>query len=100
MNICVFISSIDKKGGGPSRSVPILVRGLSEVGCNVTLVTQITDDMNNHLLIDSNARIVTWSCEKELCIIEQRLINKEFDLIHIQGIWLPIYHRIIKIAKK
>lgn len=100
MKICVFISTINKLSGGPSRSVPILTRGLAEVGCNVTLITQKTDDMNDHLLEGTNVGIITWSCEKELCRIEERVANKEFDLIHLQGVWLPIYHRIIKVAQK
>ena len=34
MRVCIFTSTNDKSEGGPSRSVPILAKGVSKVGCD------------------------------------------------------------------
>lgn len=36
MKVLTFITSISLKGGGPSRSVPMLVKGLAELGVDIT----------------------------------------------------------------
>lgn len=57
MRVCIFITSIDKSGGGPSRSVPILAKGLSLNAVDTTLFTSYSDDMNTHLLDDTSVRL-------------------------------------------
>lgn len=99
MKICIFTESIDKKDGGPSRSVPILARGLAEVGLNVTLMTLKTDEMNTHLLDDSSVKLVTVSpsaSEKDFMLL---LSEGGYDLIHSQCIWLPSYHKVAVAAR-
>lgn len=100
MKICIFISSIDKTGGGPSRSVPILVKGLAEIGCDVTLVTVESEDMNSHILDNSNAKIITLNQNYNSAELESILVNSHFDIIHGQGIWLPIYHKMAKLCTR
>lgn len=100
MKICIFTASIDKKGGGPSRSVPILAKGLAQVGVDVTLMTGESDDMNTHAVEGSNVKLDVFPrnlSEKEL---EQKLLQGGYDLIHGQGIWIPLYHKMCKIARK
>lgn len=41
-----FLTSVSLRAGGPSRSVPSLVKGLSEIGVDITLMTVRSDDMN------------------------------------------------------
>lgn len=100
MKICVFTDSIDKKDGGPSRSVPILVKGLAEIGCDVTLMTQESDDMNTHILDGSSAKIVVVKKGCSSNELESLLNKSNYDIIHSQGIWLPIYHKMSVIARR
>lgn len=58
MKILTYITSIDLTGGGPSRSVPMLVKGLAEMeGGDVTLMTQRTENMNTHALDGTTAKL-------------------------------------------
>lgn len=57
MKILIYITSIDLSGGGPSRSVPMLVKGLAEIGADVTLMTQRTEKMNTHALDGTAAKL-------------------------------------------
>lgn len=57
MKICIFTTSIDKKGGGPARSVPILAKGLSQVGVETTLLTGHSAEMNTHLVDGTSVKI-------------------------------------------
>lgn len=100
MKICIFTDSIDKKDGGPSRSVPILVKGLAEIGCEVTLMTQESDDMNTHIIDGSRAKIVVFKKGVSRKKLESLLIEGKYDIIHSQGIWLPIYHKMSVIARR
>lgn len=100
MKICIFTDSIDKKDGGPSRSVPILARGLAEVGVDVTLMVVESDEMNTHLLDGTDAKIIKVSqnaTQKDYC---QLIKEGSFDLIHSQCIWLQLYHSVAVSARK
>ena len=57
MKILTYITSIDLTGGGPSRSVPMLVKGLAELGADVTLMTQRSEKMNTHALDGITAQL-------------------------------------------
>lgn len=101
MNICIFTSTNDRSEGGPSRSVPILSKGIAENNCSVTLITQRTSDMNLHVLEDTNnASTVILPYGASSSDLESAIVNGKFDIIHIQSIWSPIYHRVCNIAKK
>lgn len=99
MKVLTFISSIDLTGGGPSRSVPILVKGLAEVGVDITLMTMRTEQMNTHALDGTSAKIhILNSFEQKE--VEEYVKSEEFDIIQIQSMWEPIYHKLVKIARK
>lgn len=100
MKICIFTTTIDKKDGGPSRSIPVLAKGLSKIGCDVTLLTLKSDDMNIHLLDGSNVKIVILPSRASTSIYEKTILNGNFDIIHSQNLWLPSYHQIASIARK
>ena len=100
MNVCIFSSTLDKKGGGPSRSVPILAKGLCENGVNTILVTFQSADMNLHILEGTNISLVILPKTASEGDIKQIFIDNKVDIIHSQGIWLPVYSRVCKLAKQ
>lgn len=100
MKVCIFTASIDKKDGGPSRSTPILAKGLSSVGVDTTLMSLATDDMNTHLLDGSQVDIIKVSQDYSFGELERLLLEGKYDLIHGQNLWNPFYHRMAKIARK
>lgn len=100
MNVCIFSATLDKKGGGPSRSVPILAKGLSDNGVNTILVTFQTEDMNLHILDGTGVKLVILpkaATEKD---IELVLNDNRVDIIHSQGIWVLIYNVVCKLARR
>lgn len=100
MKICIFTSSIDKREGGPSRSVPILTKGVSENNCDVTLLTGISEQMNDHMLEGTAVRLVKFNQGCSSAELERLLLDGHYDLVHAQGIWLPIYSQMAKICRK
>lgn len=100
MKICIFTTTLDKNNGGPSRSVPILAKGLDRVGIHTTLVTCKSDDMNTHLLDHSNVNLCFIDKNISNYDLEHLFIKEHFDIIHGQNLWMPLYHRMAKIAKK
>ncbi len=100
MKICIFTATIDKKGGGPSRSVPIMAKGLAEVGVEVTLMVGESDDMNTHAIEGHNVELITFPHDINTKDLEMMLLFGKYDLIHAQGIWIPLYHKMSKIARR
>lgn len=99
MKVLTFVSDIDNRSGGPSRSVPMLVRGLAEVGVDITLMTMQTEQMNSHALEGSSAKLKALK-EFDKTAVEQYVLDEKFDLIQIQSMWDPKYHMLVKIAQK
>lgn len=99
MKVLTFITDIDNRSGGPSRSVPMLVKGLAEVGVDVTLMTIRSEQMNTHALDGSSAKlhILDSFDTKE---VEEYVKSEKFDIIQIQSMWDPRYHKLVKIAQK
>ena len=100
MKILTFISSISLNSGGPSRSVPMLVKGLSEEGVDITLMTIRSDDMNTHALDGTTAKLKILESGYTSSEIEKYLLEERFDLIQMQSIWDIPYHQLSKIARK
>ena len=100
MKVLTFITSISLKGGGPSRSVPMLVKGLSEVGVDITLMTFRSDDMNTHALDGTPAKLKIWENRTSAKEIEDFILSEKFDLIQLQSMWAKSYHRVALIARK
>lgn len=100
MKVLTFITSISLKEGGPSRSVPMLVKGLSEVGVDITLMTFRSDDMNTHALDGTAAKLKIWEDRTSTKEIEDFILSEKFDLIQLQSIWAMSYHQVALIARK
>ena len=99
MKILTYITSIDLTGGGPSRSVPMLVKGLAELGADVTLMTQQTEKMNTHALDGTTAKLhVLDAFNSEE--IEAYIRKKKFDIVQLQSMWDIRYHKLAKICRK
>lgn len=100
MKICLFTSSIDKNNGGPSRSVPILARGLSLVGVDTTLFTCSSPKMNTHLLDNSEVTLRVVSPTISFDELEKEILLGNYDIIHGQNLWDPLYCKMARIARK
>lgn len=99
MKILTYITSIDLSSGGPSRSVPMLVKGLAELGADVTLMTQRSDNMNIHALDGTTAklRILDGFKSEE---VETFIRNEKFHIVQMQSMWDLRYHKLAKICRK
>ena len=100
MKVLFFISSLSLKSGGPSRSVPMMAKGLSEAGIDVTLLTNYSDDMNVHALDGTSVDIVALKDGFSPSRIEAMIRDKQIDLIQIQSLWSLEYHQMAKICRK
>lgn len=100
MKVCIFSATIDKKDGGPSRSVPILAKGLASIGCEVTLMTLKTDDMNTHMLDGSDVKMEILPGCASTSELEKSILEGQYDIIHTQNLWLRPYHQVATIARK
>lgn len=100
MKVLTFITSISLKGGGPSRSVPMLVKGLAELGVDITLMTYWSDDMNTHALDGTSAKLKVLRPDFSRSQMEEYIISEKFDVIQLQSMWDLRYHIVAKIARK
>ena len=93
MKVLTFIQDIDNTHGGPSRSVPMLVKGLAEVGVDITLMTVRSEQMNTHALDGASAKlhILDSFDTKEA---EEYVKAEKFEIIQIQSMWDPRYHKL------
>lgn len=100
MKILSFVSSLDLSSGGPSRSVPMLVKGLAELGVDITLMTVKSENMNTHALEGTTAKlkVLTPSFSKKK--IAKYLADERFDLIQIQSMWDLPYHKVMVEARR
>ena len=100
MKILSFISSLDLNGGGPSRSVPMLVKGLAELGVDVTLMTIRSKNMNIHALEGTTAKLKVLEPSFSRKEIAQYLKSEKFNLIQIQSMWDLPYHKVMVEARR
>lgn len=97
------VSSIDKMEGGPSRSVPLLCKGLSKYNLDVELVTYDSEKKNDALLKNSNVDLTILPKEHVAHSFSLNFkkylhsINKQ--IFHIHGTWSPFYHWATKHAR-
>lgn len=99
MKVLTFITDIGNRSGGPSRSVPMLVKGLSEVGVDVTLMTVRSEQMNTHALDGTSAKLhILDSFDTK--VVEEYVKSENFDIIQVQSMWDPRYHKLVKIAQR
>ena len=100
MKILSFVSSLDVNSGGPSRSVPMLVKGLAELGVDVTLMTIRSENMNIHALEGTTAKLKVLEPSFSRREIAQYLKDEKFNLIQIQSMWDLPYHKVMVEARK
>lgn len=100
MRVCIFTNSIDKNDGGPSRSVPILAKGLSFVGVETTLFTFCSQQMNTHLIEGAQVTLKIVPTNITSNELEKELIAGDYDIIHGQNLWDPLYNKMARIARK
>lgn len=100
MKILSFVSSLDLSSGGPSRSVPMLVKGLAELGVDITLMTIRSENMNIHALEGTTAKLKVLSPSFSRKEIAKYLADERFELIQIQSVWEMPYHKVILEARK
>ena len=100
MKILFFITSLDLVSGGPSRSVPMLAKGLAELGVDITLMTIRSENMNIHALEGTTAKLKVLEPSFSRKEIALYLKEEKFQLIQIQSLWELPYHKIIKEARK
>ena len=100
MKILSFVSTLDMSSGGPSRSVPMLVKGLAELGVDITLMTIRSENMNIHSLEGTTAKLKVLSPSFSRKEIAKYLADERFELIQIQSVWEMPYHKVILEARK
>lgn len=100
MKVLIFITSISMRAGGPSRSVPMLAKGLAEAGEDVTLMTFRDDDMNTHALDGANVKVKILDKGNYKKDAREFIISEKFDIIHLQSVWDLPYHYVAKVALK
>lgn len=100
ISICIFIPNIDKSAGGPSRSVPLLARGLSMAGADVTILTHKTENMNTHLLEGCDVKVDFLPKPYKRSDLEYYFNLHHFDFLQGESMWIPLSHDILRIAKK
>lgn len=100
MKLLTFLTNIDQNKGGPSRSVPLLVKGLAEQGIDVTLMVIESDDMNLHVLEGTSAKVHLIPEDYKRRDLKSFIQREKFDVIHGQCIWEPLFHHVRVIADK
>ena len=100
MKILSFVSSLDLSSGGPSRSVPMLAKGLAELGVDITLMTIRSENMNIHSLEGTTAKLKVLEPSFTRKEIAKYLADERFELIQIQSVWEMPYHKVILEARK
>lgn len=100
MKILTFLTCIDQTKGGPSRSVPMFVKGLAQIGVDITLMVIQSEDMNLHALDGTSAKIHLLPHNYKKKDLEDLIRNEKFDIIHGQCIWEPLFHQMRVIADK
>ena len=100
MKILSFISCMDLASGGPSRSVPMLAKGLAELGVDITLMTIRSENMNIHAIEGTTAKLKVLEPSFSRKEIAKYLADERFELIQIQSVWEMPYHKVILEARK
>ncbi len=87
-------------GGGPSRSVPFMAKGLSEAGIDLTLLTRYSDDMNMRALSGTNVKLKPFKKGLFNKEVEKLIRDNSFDLVQLQSIWDWEYHKLARLCRK
>ena len=93
MRVLQVVSGIDPKSGGPTRSVKGICRALSKAGVDVTLLVL---HGNHEFDNPCEVKIIRGLPSHE--ILSQTI--KQFDLVHIQGLWDWALHKVSAECRK
>lgn len=112
MHVVFTISSLDRTAGGTSAAVAALVQHLAAWDCEVSVVSFASKDPlleeSTHGDEKLSVRLVErrsspWSLWKNLSRFEQALREvvtaRDNVVIHDNGIWLPVNHRVASVAR-
>ena len=97
MKILHVTSGIDPKSGGPTRSVKGICRALSHAGVDVTLLV-----LHGRHQFENPAGVKVVYAEDEVEVGGrglQRMVS-DFDLVHVQGLWDPKLHKVVKACRR
>ena len=83
MKILSYITIIDLTSGGPSRSIPMLIKGLAELGADVTLNTQRMKNMNTHALDETAVKLLVLDAINSEDI-EAFILQEKLDFVQLQ----------------
>ncbi len=111
MQVIMTIASLDRDAGGTSRAVAATARHLAQVGCAVTLLS--FDRGRPALDVEDESSLTVQRVEKGRQFWEVpgdlrrfgRKLKATIDrdrpaVIHDNGIWLPVNHRVAQIARE
>lgn len=98
MKVLTFVTGLDKTKGGPSRSIPVFVKGLAEIGVDITLMAIESENMNLHALDGTSAKTHVIPSNYKKKELAQFVKQEGFDLIHGQSIWEPLFHQMRIVA--
>lgn len=97
MKVLVVTSGINPAAGGPTRSCKGLCRALSQVGVDVVLLV-----LGGHHPFENPSGVKVLYAEDEVEARGpglQRMVS-DFDLVHVQGLWNPKLHKVVKACRK
>lgn len=103
MKVTQCISSIDKRSGGPSRSVPQLCNGLALEGVDTSLVYYIHCNPNDELLLPAvNNNGLKLSLQQDMFATKyaKAIAKISPDIIHLNTVWSLCSHRGCRWARK
>lgn len=97
MKVLLIIPGIDPAAGGPTRSCKGLCRALSQAGVEVTLLV-----LSGHHPFEnpSGVKVVYAEDESEVRGLGLQRMVSGFDLVHVQGLWNPKLHKVVKACRK
>ena len=99
MKLLSFITSLSLDKGGPSRSVPMMAKGLSEAGMDVTLMTFCSDDLNIHSLEGTGVTLKLLNGGMDSGEMEDFFEKESFDIVQMQSLWDLEYHKLAQICR-
>lgn len=106
MKVLHCISSLDKSGGGPVRSVPTLCVGLSKVGVQCEVLAYNSRNPNVEEL---KVNGIMCRLQKQPTSFREKILCNEFVegvnfgnnmIVHIQNLWSLCLHRMIKECRR
>lgn len=100
MNILHVISGLDINSGGPSKSVSELTLSLAQTGLEVTLITQATPNPYVKESPYKNFKLSFVNDTSFKQVLNDKLLNNKFDLLHGHCIWQMPVHYMAQLARK